>query len=291
MTIIAKPIASALGAIVQGIDLTEINDHQCAQLKSLLHQYQVLFFRQQNLTPASQAELAGKFGRLHLHPIYPKVDAHPEILILDTALNDLRDNATWHTDVTFIDTPPLGSILRAIQVPEFGGDTLWASSSAAYKGLSKPLQQFLDPLFAEHDIQLSFPEERFSASPQAKEQLVKARNDHPPVSHPVVRVHPETGKKGLFVTPGFTRRILGLSPLESRTILDFLFAHSTQPEYSVRWQWQQNDVVFWDNRITQHYACNDYLPQRRIMHRATILGDKPFGPLSKTILAASNNSE
>ncbi|WP_241608512.1 taurine dioxygenase [Rosenbergiella epipactidis] len=278
MTINATPLTPALGAKIDGIDLTQLTADDQRTVYSLLLKYQVLFFRGQHLTPADQASLAERFGRLHIHPIYPKVEQQPEILILDTALNDLRDNALWHTDVTFIETPPLGSILNAIQVPEYGGDTLWASSSAAYDALSPPIQQLIDGLDAEHDIQLSFPDERFSTTAEAQQQVAKARQDHPPVIHPVVRVHPDTGKKGLFVTPGFTRRIIGLSALESRALLELLFAHSTRPEFSVRWHWQANDVVFWDNRITQHYACDDYHPQWRVMHRATILGDKPKGP-------------
>lgn len=280
MTISVRRIASALGAVVEGIDLSHARHTDSAVLNNLLLEHQVLFFRGQTLTPAQQASLAGQFGQLHIHPIYPKVASQPEILILDTELNDLKDNATWHTDVTFIETPPLGSILNAIQVPEFGGDTLWASTSAAYAGLSKPLQKLLDPLYAEHDIQLSFPDERFSTDEEAQQRLSKARQEHPPVVHPLVRVHPETGQKGLFVTPGFTRRILDLNHEESRGLLNLLFTHSAKPEYCVRWQWQKGDVVFWDNRITQHYACDDYRPQRRIMHRATILGDRPAGPQS-----------
>ena len=278
MTINVTPLSPALGARVEGIDLTQLTTENISQLYRLLLDYQVIFFRGQQLTPATQAALAGKFGELHIHPIYPKVDTQPEILILDTALNDLRDNALWHTDVTFIETPPLGSILNAIQVPKYGGDTLWASSRTAYDALSPAIQQLIDGLYAEHDIQLSFPDERFSTTAEDQQKLAKVRQQHPPVVHPVVRVHPDTGKKGLFVTPGFTRRILGLSAMESRALLDLLFAHSTRPEFCVRWQWQANDVVFWDNRVTQHYACNDYHPQRRIMHRATILGDRPVGP-------------
>ena len=278
MTINVTPLTRSLGAKVQGLDLTLLTPETVQQVYDLLLQHQVLFFRDQKLSAATHAALARQFGDLHIHPIYPKVETQPEILILDTALNDLRDNALWHTDVTFIEQPPLGSILNAIQVPEYGGDTLWASSSAAYDALSPPVQQLIDGLYAEHDIQLSFPDERFSTTTEDQQKLFNARQEHPPVIHPVVRVHPDTGKKGLFVTPGFTRRIVDVNASESRALLDLLFAHSTRPEFCVRWQWQANDVVFWDNRITQHYACDDYRPQRRIMHRATILGDRPVGP-------------
>ncbi len=278
MNITVKRVASALGAQISGIDLSQaLSAQQISQLTQLLLQHQVLFFRNQPLTPTDQARLAGHFGPLHIHPIYPKVAGQPDVLILDTALNDLRDNALWHTDVTFIETPPLGSILTAKQVPEYGGDTLWASSSAAYSGLSAPLQRLLDGLTAEHDISLSFPATRFASTAEAVQELDKVRRLNPPVVHPVVRVHPQTGQKGLFVTEGFTSRIIELAESESRCLLNLLFAHSVKPEYCVRWRWQPGDVVFWDNRITCHYACDDYRPQRRVMHRATILGDKPRG--------------
>ncbi len=274
MTIVVKPIASALGAQIDGVDLTQpLTIEVTEELTGLLHQHQVLFFRNQQMSPAVQARFAAYFGDLHIHPIYPKVPEYPQVMVLDTELNDLRDNALWHTDVTFIETPPSAAILAAKQVPEAGGDTLWASCAAAYQGLSKPMQDFVERLTAVHDISLSFPVERFAGTPQAQKQLDKVRENNPPVVHPVVRVHPGTNAKGLFVSPGFTSRIIELEELESRAILDFLFAHSTKPEYTVRWHWQD----IWDNRGTMHYACDDYRPQRRIMHRATILGDRPRG--------------
>ena len=157
-----------------------------------------------------------------------------------------------------------------------GGDTLWASSSAAFETLSAPLQRMLEGLTATHDLARSFPEERFSLTAEEREKLEAAKRKHPPVSHPVVRTHPVTGRKGLFVSEGFTTRINELSAAESDALLRFLFAHATRPEFTLRWRWQENDVAFWDNRITQHFAVDDYRPARRVMHRATILGDKPF---------------
>lgn len=277
MSLNITPLSPALGAIVGGIDLREpLSDAQYQQIDNALLQHQVLFFRAQPLSPQQQASFAARFGDLHIHPLFPNVPEQPEVLVLDTAVTDVRDNAIWHTDVTFLATPALGSVLAAKQLPEFGGDTLWASSSAAFEALSKPLQNLLDGLSATHDFTRSFPLERFGNSVEALERYHQVQRDHPPLSHPVVRTHPVTGRKGLFVNEGFTTRINELQPAESDALLRFLFAHSTRPEFTLRWRWQENDLVFWDNRITQHYAVDDYRPQRRVMHRATILGDQPY---------------
>ena len=220
--------------------------------------------------------VAANFGDLHIHPIYPNVPEQPEVLVLDTAVTDVRDNAIWHTDVTFLPTPAMGAVLSAKLLPPFGGDTLWASSSAAFEALSKPLQLLLDGLTATHDFTHSFPLERYGNTPQALEHYHEVQRKYPPLSHPAVRTHPVTGRKGLFVNDGFTTRINELEADESDALLRFLFAHSTRPEFTVRWRWQTNDIAFWDNRITQHYAVDDYRPQRRVMQRATVLGDVPF---------------
>lgn len=276
-TLQITPIGAALGAIIEGVNLAEpLSEGHFAALKDALLQYQVLFFREQPLTPLQQRNFARHFGDLHIHPIYPNVPDTPEVLILDTHDQNLPDNDNWHTDVTFIETPPLGAILAAKQLPPTGGDTLWASGTAAYEALSAPLQHLLDGLTATHDFGKSFPETRFAVSEEVHAQWHASRARHPPITHPVIRTHPQTGKKALFVNDGFTTRINELSARESQALLDFLFAHIARPEFTLRWRWQENDVAFWDNRITQHYAVADYLPHRRIMHRATILGDKPY---------------
>lgn len=270
-------LSPALGAIVSGIDLAQPLDSARQQaLSAALQQHQVLFFRNQDLSPQQQRDFAAWFGDLHIHPLYPKIADTPQIMVLDTALNDLRDNAIWHTDVTFIDTPPLGSVLVARQLPEYGGDTLWASGTAAYAALSPRLQQLLDGLTATHDFTKSFPLERFGHTPEALANYEATRRSTPPVNHPVIRTHPVSGDKALFVSDGFTTRINELPPAESDALLAFLFAHFAKPEFSVRWRWQPGDIAFWDNRVTQHYAVDDYRPAHRVMHRATILGDKPF---------------
>ena len=277
MTLNITPISTALGAIVGGIDLSQpLGNAEQQAIEHALLEHQVLFFRAQPLTPQQQAGFAARFGDLHIHPIFPNVAEQPEILVLDTAVTDVADNAIWHTDVTFLPTPALGSVLAAKQLPAYGGDTLWASGFAAFETLSKPMQRLLDGLTATHDFTRSFPLERFGTTPADLQRWEDTRRQYPPLSHPVVRTHPVSGRKALFVNEGFTSRINELTASESNALLSYLFAHATRPEFTIRWRWQENDVAFWDNRVTQHYAVDDYRPQRRVMHRATILGDAPY---------------
>ncbi|MCU1737634.1 MULTISPECIES: taurine dioxygenase [Pseudomonas] len=277
MSLTITPLSAALGAQIDGVTLNRplTVEHRDAIQQALL-KYQVLFFRNQPLNPVQQATFAAYFGDLHIHPIYPNVPEQPEVLILDTAVTDVRDNAVWHTDVTFLPTPALGAVLSAKQLPAFGGDTLWASGIAAFEALSAPLRQLLEGLTATHNFIKSFPVERFGNTPEDLARWEETRRKNPPLSHPVIRTHPVSGRKALFVNEGFTTRINELEEAESEAILKLLFAHATRPEFTIRWRWQENDVAFWDNRVTQHYAVDDYRPNRRVMHRATILGDAPF---------------
>jgi len=277
MSLTITPLSAALGAQIDGVTLNRplTVEHRDAIQQALL-KYQVLFFRDQPLNPQQHVAFAAHFGDLHIHPIYPNVPEQPEVMVLDTALTDVRDNAIWHTDVTFLPTPALGAVLSAKQLPAFGGDTLWASGIAAFEALSAPLRQLLDGLTATHNFVKSFPVERFGNTPEDLARWEETRRKNPPLSHPVIRTHPVSGRKALFVNEGFTTRINELEEAESEAILKLLFAHATRPEFTIRWRWQENDVAFWDNRVTQHYAVDDYRPNRRVMHRATILGDAPF---------------
>ncbi|MNF55323.1 Alpha-ketoglutarate-dependent taurine dioxygenase [compost metagenome] len=277
MSLTITPLSPALGAQISGVDLSaELSLEHRDAIEQALLKHQVLFFREQPLNPQQQARFAAHFGDLHIHPIYPNVPQTPQVLILDTAVTDVRDNAVWHTDVTFLPTPALGAVLSAKQLPAYGGDTLWASGIAAYEALSEPLKQLLDGLTATHDFTKSFPLERFGTTAEDLARWEQTRRNNPPLSHPVIRTHPVSGRKSLFVNEGFTTRINELNEAESEAILKLLFSHATHLEFTIRWRWQENDVAFWDNRVTQHYAVDDYRPQRRVMHRATILGDKPF---------------
>jgi taurine dioxygenase len=271
-----SPLTPAIGAVVAGVALGEpLDESQFEALQAALVRHQVLFFRDQSLSPKQHRDFAARFGPLHLHPIYPNHPEAPEIIVLDSALTDLHDNAIWHTDVTFTERPPMGSVLVARMLPAQGGDTLWASCAAAYEALSPAVQEFLLPLTATHSIAQSFPAERFGMSREAGEKLEAAKRNNPPVTHPVIRTHPISKRRGLFVQEGFTTHINELAPAESRALLGFLFQHSVRPEFTVRWKWRDGDVAFWDNRNTLHYATDDYRPARRVMNRATIIGDRP----------------
>jgi len=274
MTIV--PLSPAIGARIDGVNLCEpLVEPTRDALRRALLTHHVLFFENQPVTPVQHRALAQGFGQLHMHPIYPRVPDVPEIIVLDTDADNPPDNDNWHTDVTFIQTPPMGSLLSARQLPPYGGDTLWSSNIAAWEALSAPMQRMLEALSAEHDMVKSFPAHRYARTADERVTWEAACKANPPVVHPVVRTHPESGRKGLFVSEGFTTRILELTAIESDAMLRLLNAHSARPEFTVRWRWKVGDFAFWDNRLTQHYAVADYLPHRRVMHRATILGDRP----------------
>jgi len=275
--ITTRILTPTIGAVVEGVDLSkQQGDEEIAAIRSALLKHRVIFFEDQHISPIQHRDFAACFGDLHTHPLYPGVPEAPEMFVLDNHANNPTDNDAWHTDVTFIQTPPLGAILYAKLLPPAGGDTIWADMQAAYDGLSKPLQRFLSDLDAVHDFARGFPARGTVAKGAGADKHAKAVADHPPVIHPVVRTHPETGADALFVNYSFTDRIKGLRSAESKALLDMLFVHIQKPEYQVRWTWKPNSIAFWDNRITQHYAVNDYLPHRRIMNRATILGDRPY---------------
>ncbi|MCF8999989.1 taurine dioxygenase [Acinetobacter nectaris] len=271
-----EKIKPAIGAVIHGVNLNELNDENLVRIHQALLDHQVIFFRNQNLSPRNQANLANSFGSLHIHPIFPNVEDVPEILILDSLKQDLRDNELWHTDVTFSKTPPLGCVLQAKKIPAFGGDTFWSTGIGAFRTLPKEIQHKLLGLTAVHDIRQSFPIERYAKTDEERQKLLQIFEKNPPVVHPVVRTHPITKEPILFVSEGFTTKINELETSESDELLKFLFEHSTQPDLHVRWQWAEGDVAIWDNRCTQHKALFDYGDAHRIMHRATINGDVPF---------------
>ncbi|RMI31331.1 TauD/TfdA dioxygenase family protein [Nocardia stercoris] len=291
--ITVRRVAGHIGAEIGGVDLAaELDDTVIAAVRRELLRHKVIFFRDQNIGHAEQIAFARRFGELtHAHPHEDAPPAEfPEILTIDPVRYEqkygkaFRDEyrkrqytyySGWHTDVTAAVNPPAASLLRAEVVPEFGGDTTWSNQVAAYAGLSEPLRAFVDGLRAEH---------RFLAGQEAgdeSDELSRRIKANLLVSvHPVVRVHPETEEKALFVNPGFTHRIVDVSSVESRKLLDLLFEHLTQPEYTVRFRWQPGSVAFWDNRATTHLGPQDlgHLDVQRTLHRVTLIGDRPVGP-------------
>jgi taurine dioxygenase len=272
-----RPLTPTIGAVIEGADLSRpLDEEALAEIRGALLDRKVIFFEDQHLTPVQHRDFAARFGGLHTHPLYPGVPEAPELFILDNHRDNPTDNDSWHTDVTFIETPPMASILYAKLLPPCGGDTVWADMQAAYEALSPAFREFLAQLDAVHDFARGFPQRGVVARGAGAEKHAKALEEHPPVLHPGVRTHPETGVDALFVNYGFTERIKGLRRKESDAILSMLFDHIQKPEFQVRWRWTENAIAFWDNRITQHYAVNDYLPHRRVMNRATVLGDRPY---------------
>lgn len=273
----AVPLTVRIGACVEGADLSRpMSADETAAIRAALLEHQVLFFPDQTLTPVQHRDFAARFGALHTHPLYPGVAEAPELFVLDNHAKNPTDNDVWHTDVTFIETPPMASILHAQSLPPTGGDTLWSNMQAAYEALSPSFRDMLVGLTAVHDFAKGFPADGIVAKNEGPEKHAAAVAANPPVRHPVIRTHPETGLDGLFVNECFTTQIEELSPKESDAVLAFLFQHIQRPEFVVRWRWTKRAVAFWDNRVTQHYAVSDYLPHRRVMHRATVLGDRPF---------------
>ena len=249
-----------------------------AALRAALLEHQVLFFRDQDITPLDYQAFARQIrsGGRRI-PAYRTVPEAPDVQILESTAEAPSKIEVWHTDMTFRPTPPSITLLHGQIIPPFGGDTLWASISAAYEGLSEPMRRLVDGLEAVHDFRHGFQESL--AEPGGAERLAPAIAENPPVTHPVVATHPETGRKVLYVNALFTTHIVGLTRNESRMLLDFLYRHIVTEEYTVRLSWAPKTVAIWDNRSTQHKPVNDFFPQHRKMHRVTIAGDRPRGSL------------
>ncbi|MBD2341418.1 TauD/TfdA family dioxygenase [Calothrix sp. FACHB-156] len=272
-----KPIAGRIGAKIIGVDLSShLSDEIISDIRKALVKHKVIFFREQNIDANQQIAFARRFGELTTaHPTVPSLPDNPEVLDLNYSKTVARAN-NWHTDVTFVDRPPLGSVLRALVIPPSGGDTIWANSVTAYQDLPTPLRHLADQLWAVHSNAYDY-----AAAVVDLPEAVRAYRDVFTSTvyetlHPVVRVHPESGERGLFIG-GFVRRIRGLSQNESDEIIKLLQAYVTRPENTVRWRWRVGDVAFWDNRATQHYAIADYGDQPRHVQRITIVGDIPVG--------------
>ena len=270
-----RPLSPVIGAEVRGLDLSApLGAATVAAVRAALNAHHVVFFREQELTPEAQVAFAGQFGEVtEAHPVIPSIDAHPKVLAIDAARGDKA--SWWHTDVTFTDTPPMGSVLYLTTVPEVGGDTMWASLQDAYDRLAPPLRAMCDQLLAvHHDPWFAAEVDEnggYRWNGEWREKLL-------PSVHPVVRTHPETGRNGLFVNYQFTQLILGMSRLESAAVLDLLYRHCAQPEVTCRFRWEPGSVAFWDNRACLHYALDDYGTAERYGHRVTLRGDKPYGP-------------
>lgn len=276
MSLSVRPLTIHIGAEVGGVDLRDPSEELAKEVQDLLLQHLVLFFRDQDLTPAQHVALGRRFGELHLHSVAATLEGHPEIILLDNDEKRPPNIDAWHTDVTMDECPPMGSILRAVEVPAVGGDTLWASMYAAFEALPKGTQRMLEELTAVHHYPDYF-RTGILRQEDGYAKLERYDQEHRPVEHPVVRTHPVTGRKALFVNSTFTKYIKDVGRKEGRALLDMLHQHvATRPEFHVRFKWERNSIAFWDNRCTQHYAVADYYPQVRRMQRVTIAGDRPY---------------
>ena len=277
-----EPVAPALGAEISHVSIANAveDDELFAEIRALLLRYRVLFFRDQDISPATHVAFARKYGSLETHPIVPSHPDHPELLLLNRDTKHSYEN-TWHCDATWRDRPPFGSVLRCVVCPDVGGDTMWANMVLAYERLPRHIKERIENLRAKHSIEHSFGG---GMTPEARAKLNEA---NPMVEHPVVRTHPETNEKVLFVNQGFTTHFVNFHntddvrygqdfTIEANNLLNYLVRQAEIPEYQVRLRWKPNTIAIWDNRATQHYAIHDYYPAVRKMMRATIVGDKPF---------------
>lgn len=271
-----RKVAAACGAEIEGVDLSApLDDAAFQAVHDALVRHEVIVFRDQDMSAEDQKAFGRRFGELTVHPFAPSAADAPELIVFDNdADNPPWGTDVWHSDETFRAEPPMGTMLRALIVPEWGGDTLFASMSAAYDGLSDRMQQFISGLEAIHDFKPF--RQLFDDDAESREKLRSFEDRYPPATHPVVRTHPISGRKVLFVNPQFTLAIKGMDEVESRTLLALLFHQAEIPEYQYRHHWTPGTLVFWDNRSVQHYAIHDYHPQRRKLERITIRGDRPF---------------
>jgi taurine dioxygenase len=269
------PLTASLGAEVSGVDLSRpLPDDDMKAIEEALYEHLVLFFRDQGaMTDEDQLRFASWFGPYEHHPFAKSHPDHAALTVLDQTTPKGDGGNSWHSDTSFMETPALGSVLRAVQLPPLGGDTCWASMYAAYDALSEPVREMLDGLTALHD--LIRPLTKAVAGGHSIGGVEEIRAKWPPVAHPVVRTHAVTGRKSLYVNNNFTTRICELTEKENDVLLPMLLQHVGDPEFQVRFRWAPGSVALWDNRCTQHYAVPDYTGHRRIMHRVAITGERP----------------
>ena len=272
---IVNRLSPTIGGEILGIDLSKTLDKET---KTLLYEalltYKVIFFRDQEISTEQHIDFSKNFGELEIHPFAPKKESFPEVLVITHNEKSKGRENTWHSDVTWRMEPSLGSVLRMIEKPQHGGDTLFADMDAAYNGLSNAIKEKLEGAIAVHD----FANFRNRLIKEGKsDEEIKAFNElYPMPEHPVIRTHPDTKRKVIYVNAAFTKYIKGWDQEESREMLNFLYSQASIPEYQCRFAWQDNSIAFWDNRACQHYANSDYWPHVRKVERVTIIGDRPY---------------
>ena len=284
MSITIRPLSAACGAEVSGLDVTQrLDEKTVGKLHAALAEHCVLLFRDCDITPQQQVAFSGHFGPLETHVLGEfTLPEHREIFIVSNVMEHGKPKGAvyagqyWHSDLSYMRKPSLGSLLRCLEMPAIGGDTMFADMYRAYDTLSEPMKKFLGGLRAVHDYSHAY-DTYFANLKERPPLTAEQRAKTPPVEHPVVRTHPVSGRTALYVNPGFTTGLVGMPAEESGPILEFLFRHSTRPEFVYRHPWRVHDMIFWDNRCAMHYALADYdFSVRRHMHRTTVAGDEPF---------------
>jgi taurine dioxygenase len=282
-TLTELPVAPACGSFVENFDVLTASDGEIETLSNLLAERGVVFLRDQHLTPEDQVAVTARFGAVLRVPYVKHLDEHPDIIAVLKEADEKKISTfggTWHSDFSFLDQPPSLTVLYGREIPQFGGDTLWSSQYAAFEALSPRMQEMLSGLSA---VQTGWPHGTKGPGPNAavSRSVVMTRNDPTAdreVTHPVVRVHPITKRKALFVNPVYTQRFEGMTEEESKPLLSFLFAHATKPEFTCRLHWEEGTLALWDNRCVLHLAINDYDGSRRLLHRTTVAGETPIHP-------------
>ena len=271
-TLTLRKVAGALGAEISGVDLAQPQpDAIIAQIRAAFVEHQVIFFRDQTLTPEQQLAFGRRFGPLNIHPYVSGMTDFPEIMeVIKEPSEKVNFGGGWHSDMSFLQQPSIGSILYALEIPEWGGDTLFASQAAAYEAVSPGLRATLDGLSAVHSASREYAPTGHSAQKRASMSVIEAEGAVGEFVHPMVLTHPETGRKALYVNPAFTLKVAGWTTRESKPLLEFLFNHCRNEAFTCRFAWTPGAVAFWDNRSVWHYALNDYHGQRRHMRRVTV---------------------
>jgi taurine dioxygenase len=269
-TISIDKLTPIIGAEIGGVDLSQpLGNRAFEEIHRALAENLVIFFREQHITEDQHLDFGRKFGKLHVHPAAPHAPGHPELMIIHADKDSPRANGEgWHSDVSCDVEPPMGSILYIRKCPPRGGDTLFASMYAAYEALSDRMKRYLEGMIAVHDGEDVYRGTYANFG-------VEDKKTYPRAEHPVVRTHPVTGKKALYVNRGFTKRLLGVPRDESAAVLAYLYDHAESPLFQCRFRWQENSIAFWDNRCVQHRAMWDYWPHTRTGNRVTIQGDRP----------------
>ena len=268
-----SPIAGALGAEIGGVDLACLDDDTVAAIRAAWLEHGVVFFHDQHLSPDDFLAFARRIGEVDRYPFVPGIDGYPEIIAVAKMPDEtVNFGGIWHSDTTYLDEPPMATMLLAREIPPAGGDTMYANQYAAYEALSPAMQALLEPLRAVNTSALA------DVSKTREDRIREAGGEPPPdyeAVHPVVRTHPETGRKALYVNVAHTARFDGMTEEESRSLLQFLFQHQVRPEFTCRFRWRVGSLAMWDNRCVQHNPVNDYHGHRRVMHRITLKGDRP----------------